>query len=170
MNKKSVKKFLDDKVKYASSIVLGLSDALVELTGALIGLTFALENSTLIATTGLVVGIAASLSMAGSEYLSVKEERRSRPLKSSIYTGITYIITVLLLVIPFFIFKNPRFASTIMLGIALLIIICYSFFISIMKKQSFKTKFFEMILITGGVSLISFVMGTLVRKYFGVNL
>lgn len=59
---------------YAGSVVLGLNDALVELTGALAGLTLALQNVNLITLSGLITGIAASLSMAASEYLSTSSE------------------------------------------------------------------------------------------------
>jgi len=67
-------------------MVLGLNDALVELTGTLAGLTFALKNTRLIALSGLITGIAATLSMAASEYLSARtEQESSRALKSSVY-------------------------------------------------------------------------------------
>ncbi len=64
----------EERLKYAGSVVLGLNDALVELTGALAGFTLALQNTHLIAAMGLITGIAASLSMAASEYLSTKTE------------------------------------------------------------------------------------------------
>ncbi|MBD3225620.1 MAG: rubrerythrin family protein, partial [Caldithrix sp.] len=64
----------EDLLDYAGAIVLGLNDALVELTGALAGLTFALQNNKLVAITGLITGFAASLSMAASGYLSSKED------------------------------------------------------------------------------------------------
>jgi hypothetical protein len=64
----------EELLRYTGSMVLGLNDALVELTGALAGLTFALQNTRLIALTGLITGIAATLSMAASEYLSTKSE------------------------------------------------------------------------------------------------
>ena len=54
-------KMLDENyLKYTGSIVLGLNDALVELTGALAGFTLALKNARLIALVGLVTGIAAA--------------------------------------------------------------------------------------------------------------
>jgi VIT1/CCC1 family predicted Fe2+/Mn2+ transporter len=75
--------------------VLGLNDALVELTGALAGLTLALQNGQLIALTGLITGTAAALSMAASEYLSVRAEgERTNPARAAIYTGIANILTV----------------------------------------------------------------------------
>ncbi|MEM2175295.1 MAG: VIT1/CCC1 family protein, partial [Candidatus Micrarchaeia archaeon] len=73
----------EEFLEYTSSLVLGLNDALVELTGSLAGLTFALQNNKLIAISGLITGISASLSMAASEYLSTKNEKTVKnPLKS----------------------------------------------------------------------------------------
>ena len=68
----------EEKLQYIGSVVLGLNDALVELTGTLAGLTFALQNTKLIGVAGLITGIAASLSMAASEYLSTKTEGGER--------------------------------------------------------------------------------------------
>ena len=91
----------EERLRYVGSIVLGLNDALVELTGALAGLTLALQNTKLIALTGLITGIAAALSMAASEYLSTKsEDTARRPLLASLYTGTAYIITVFILIVP----------------------------------------------------------------------
>jgi VIT1/CCC1 family predicted Fe2+/Mn2+ transporter len=64
----------EERLRYVGSMVLGLSDALVELSGTLAGLTFALQNTRLIALSGLITGISATLSMASSEYLSSRSE------------------------------------------------------------------------------------------------
>ena len=85
----------EEALKYMGSVVLGLNDALVELTGALAGLTFAFQNTKLIALTGLITGISASLSMAASEYLSSRADGEENAGRSALYTGIAYIITVI---------------------------------------------------------------------------
>ncbi|PKL58828.1 MAG: rubrerythrin family protein, partial [Methanomicrobiales archaeon HGW-Methanomicrobiales-5] len=64
----------EERLKYVGSVVLGLNDALVEFTGTLAGLTFAIQNTQIIAVVGLVMGVAASLSMAASEYLSQRSD------------------------------------------------------------------------------------------------
>ena len=68
----------EERLRYVGSMVRGLNDALVELTGALAGFTLALQNTRLVATAGFILGIAASLSMAASEYLATKSEETSR--------------------------------------------------------------------------------------------
>jgi len=125
----------EEKLNYVGSMVLGLNDALVELTGALAGLTFALGKTRLIGLAGLITGIAASFSMMSSEYLSKKAEKDKTPLKASIYTGIAYILTVLLLVAPYFIFSGPLVALffTLILGIGVILI--FTFFVSVTNDE-----------------------------------
>lgn len=171
--KKLINILNDERLKYAGSIVLGLNDALVELTGTLAGLTFAFANSSIIGVTGLIMGIAASMSMAASGYLSSKEEEESRdenPILSAIYTGIAYIITVIFLVGPYFIFNNPYHALITMLLMTILIIAAYTSYISIAKDLSFKKKFSEMAAISLGVAIISFGIGLIVKYYFGIEI
>ena len=62
----------EEKLSYISSMVLGLNDALVELTGALAGFTLALNDNRMVGMAGFITGVAATLSMAASEYLSKK--------------------------------------------------------------------------------------------------
>ncbi|MGD2105465.1 MAG: VIT1/CCC1 family protein, partial [Anaerolineae bacterium] len=97
----------EERLRYTGSIVLGLNDALVELTGALAGLTLALQNTDLIALSGSITGVAAALSMGASEYLSTRaEETTKHPLRASIYTGSAYILTVALLILPYLLLEN----------------------------------------------------------------
>jgi len=159
----------EERFEYASSIVLGLNDALVELTGALAGLTLALQNGKIIAVIGLITGIAASMSMAASGYLSSKEEAISKsPKKSALYTGIAYVITVILLVFPYIVFKNVYFALILTLVISILIIAGYTFYITTAKSQNFSKRFIEMAAISLTVALISFIIGYLLRKFISV--
>lgn len=161
----------DKKLSYASAIVLGLNDALIELTGTLAGLTLAFANNLIIGSTGLIMGIAASMSMAASAYLSAQEEDTSvkDALTSATYTGVAYLITVAFLVTPYFVFTNPWHALGTMLGITLLIILAYTFYISTAKTQSLLKKFSTMAALSLGVALISFAIGYAVKAIFGIE-
>jgi len=162
----------DTRLNYAGSIVLGLNDALVEFTGTLAGLTFAFSNNKIVGATGLVMGIAASLSMAASGYLSSKEEEQNEninPTTAAIYTGLSYLITVAFLVIPYLIQDNPYIALGSMLTVTVLIIAGYTYYVSVAKAVSFKKRFLQMAVISIGVSAISFGIGMLVKQVFGVN-
>ena len=80
----------EERLQYIGSMVLGMNDALVELTGSLAGFTFAMQNTRLIALSGLIMGISATFSMASSEFLAAKSEGRNDAFKSCTYTGIAY--------------------------------------------------------------------------------
>ncbi len=158
------------KIGYIGSMVLGLNDALVELTGALAGLTFTLQNGRLIGAAGLITGIAASLSMSASEYLSQKSEKTSKnPLKASFYTGIAYVLTVLLLVVPYFVFADYYVALGVTLLNAVLVIVVFTFFVSVVKDISFRRMFLEILFISLGVAAVSFVIGWLTRGVLNVE-
>ncbi len=162
----------DDRLLYAGAIVLGLNDALVEFTGTLAGLTFAFANNTIIGTTGLVMGVAASLSMAASGYLSAMEEEEikdANPVTAAIYTGAAYIGTVIFLVLPYFLQDNPYVALILMLFITVAIIAFYTFYISVAKNISFWKRFSQMAFISMGVAAISFGIGMLIKQVFGVE-
>ncbi len=154
----------EEKLQYVGSMVLGLNDALVELTGALAGFTFALANPRLVATAGFITGIAASFSMAASEYLSTKSEGQGKnPVKASIYTGVAYILTVLVLITPFLLLQNLYLSLGLTLASAIIIIWIFTFYISVAKDLPFKKRFLEMACISLGVAGLSFLVGLLVR-------
>jgi VIT1/CCC1 family predicted Fe2+/Mn2+ transporter len=160
----------EERLRYAGSIVLGLNDALVELTGALAGLTLALQDVKLIALSGLITGIAASMSMAASEYLSTRSEDTTKhPVRAAIYTGIAYIITVALLVLPYLLFDNYILDLIITLTIAVLIIAVFNYYISVAKGESFRARFTEMAGLSLGVAIISFVIGYFIRQWLGID-
>jgi len=159
----------EERVEYASSLVLGLNDALVELTGALTGFTLALQNSKIVALTGLITGISASMSMAASGYLSSREDKSKNPRKSALYTGTAYIITVMLLILPYLIFKNVYLSLAVMIGTAILVIFSYTFYISTAKNLSFWRRFIEMSLISLSIAAISFGFGLLMKMLFNVQ-
>ena len=161
----------EERIKYVGSMVLGLNDALVELTGSLAGLAFALQNTRVVGMAGLIMGIAASLSMSASEYLSQKSEADgATAIKAAFYTGVAYVITVVLLVAPFFIFSHFLLALAVTLVNVVLIIYVFTYFIAVVKEVSFKAMFTEMLFISLGVAFVSFVIGILARKALGVEL
>lgn len=161
----------EERLNYMGSVVLGLSDALVEFTGALAGFTFALQNPRLVALTGAITGIAAALSMASSEYLSSKTEKADgkRPLKAAVYTGGAYILTVALLVAPYALLDNVFVALGLMLCFALLVIASFSFYYSVAKGESFKHRFVEMAALSFGVAAVSFFIGYLLQAWTGIQ-
>ena len=166
-------KMLDEEsLQYVGSMVLGMNDALVELTGSLAGFTFAMQNTRLIALSGLIMGISATFSMASSEFLAARSEGRSDALKSCTYTGIAYLVTVVLLILPYLLLPNESFllALACMLVIVIMIIAGFTYYTSVAQDEPFGSRFKEMTLISVSVAVMSFVVGILAKKFLGVDL
>ena len=161
----------EERLRYVGSMVLGLNDALVELTGTLAGMTFALQRTDLVALSGLITGISATLSMASSEYLSARTEGRSDAFKSCIYTGIAYLITVALLVLPYLLVPAHLYgvALLVMLVVVVLIILVFNYYVSVAQDYSFKKRFGEMAAISLGVAALSFLVGLAVKHFLGID-
>ena len=162
----------EESLQYVGSMVLGLSDALVELTGSLAGFTLALQNTRLIALSGLIVGISATFSMASSEFLSARSEGRTDAFKSCSYTGTAYLLTVVLLILPYLLFATTQYIAALicMLGVVVLIIAGFTYYTSVAQDQPFKRRFWEMALISVGVAVMSFIVGILAKNFLGVEL
>lgn len=162
----------EERLQYVGSMVLGLNDALVELTGTLAGLTLAMQNTQLIALSGLITGISATLSMASSEFLSARSEGRSDALKSCCYTGAAYLVTVAMLVFPYLIFPEHQFmyALGLMLINVVLIILVFNYYIAVAKDLPFKSRFVEMASISLGVAALSFFVGLGVKNVLGIDI
>ncbi|MBR6823544.1 MAG: VIT1/CCC1 transporter family protein [Firmicutes bacterium] len=162
----------EERLQYVGSMVLGLNDALVELTGSLAGFTFALQNTRLIALSGLIIGISATFSMASSEFLAARSEGRDDALKSCSYTGIAYLVTVVLLILPYLIFDSAHYMYALfaMLAVVILIIAAFTYYTSVAQDQPFKSRFWEMALISVGVAVISFFVGIVAKKFLGVDI
>lgn len=162
----------EESLQYVGSMVLGLNDALVELTGSLAGFTFAMQNTRLIALSGLIIGISATFSMASSEFLSARSEGRTDALKSCTYTGIAYLITVVLLIAPYLLFASSQYlaAMVCMLLIVVLIIAGFTYYTSVAQGQAFKSRFLEMAIISISVAVISFFVGIAAKHFLGVDL
>ena len=161
----------EERLNYTGAMVLGLNDALVELTGAIAGLTFVLMNTSLIAMSGVITGIAATLSMASSNYLAERANDNANAIKASLYTGIAYLITVIFLTLPYLVLPNEMYITALltMITIVITLIYAFSFYIATVKSEKVMPKFLEMATISLSVALISFLIGLIAKMCFGIE-
>jgi VIT1/CCC1 family predicted Fe2+/Mn2+ transporter len=162
----------DERRAYLGAAVLGLNDALVELTGGLTGLVSSISDPKIIGFASLVVGVAASMSMAASNFLSVDigETTELKPAKAATYTGIAYILVVVSLVLPFFLLSDRHTALFISWAAAILIIAGFSYYSSVMQGVSFGRRFTIMLSLGAGVAVISFGIGRVLGSVLGIEL
>ncbi|PXY77912.1 MAG: rubrerythrin family protein [Methanobacteriota archaeon] len=169
----------EGRLTYIGSVVLGMSDALIELTGALAGLTFAFGELKLVALAGLVTGIAAAFSMGASEYLSTRSEKKdTNPLTAAFFTWIAYLLTVFMLVAPYLIISpetppvyglEPHVLALVCtLIIGIVVIASFNFYVSVVEEVSFLHRFAEMAGLLFVVSLISFGIGVILSNWMGI--
>jgi vacuolar iron transporter family protein len=161
----------EEKLRYVGAMVLGLNDALVELSGTIAGMTFALASTKLVALAAIITGFAATLSMAASNYLAERANRSETAVKSSIYTGMAYLITVVLLILPYLILPDAFYVAAfiIMIIMVVLIIGSFNFYVSVVQSIPFWPRFTEMATITLGISALSFVIGIIAKNILGVD-
>ena len=165
----------EERLHYVGDIVLGLNDALVELTGAITGVTFSIMDPKTIALTGIVTGISATFSMMASNYLAQKSEGAEHPFRSSLYTGIAYLITVVLLVFPYILFMGSAsplaylYAFIVMISIVIIEIAAFNYYISVAKEEKFFKHFITMVSISLGVAAVSYGIGILAKHFLGIE-
>lgn len=164
----------EESLGYLSSVVLAVNNALQEFTGIAVGLTFALQNSRAVANTVLISGLAASLAMAASEYLSQKAEGRTeghgtKAVKAAGLTGIAYVIIVLLIVMPFYLLSGHFAALAVTLCLVLAVITLFAFFMATVKEMRFSRLFAEILVLALAVVSASFCIGMLARHFLGAG-
>lgn len=160
----------ESKVEFMGNIVLGINDGLIELTGALVGFAFALNNHYVVAAAGFITGIAATLSMASSAFMQAQYEDGKDARKSALYTGLSYFVVVLLLILPFVFIVNATIALFVAVTLALLIVGLVSLYTSVLFERRFSRQFLQMTFFTLGVAVITFVIATVVRNVLGITI
>jgi len=153
---------------YLWAVILGLNDAIVELSASLVGLAFSFNNNLLTAFAGFVVGFSASLSMALSAFFSARESGQD-PYKAALYTGIAYITTTAFLILPYLLTPSPLTASALMVAVIAIVLSLYSFYRVVVKGGSFWKEFLLHLTLALAVSALSFAVGQLLKLYLGVE-
>ncbi len=156
--------------KYTGALVLGMHDALVEISGIIAGLAFAFSDRKVIIMTAAIAAVAASLSMAAANFQAQRAEHNSNALRAALYTGIMYVVTSTILILPFAIIPNRFWALGIMGIMAVLIIFGFNCSIGILTRRPFVQRFLEMLAICVGVSVASFAIGVAAKYFLGVSI
>ena len=152
----------------AGAIVLGMHDALVSLTGLIAGLAVAMADRYVIILTAVIASITASLSMGASNYLAVRADGGRRAFISALYTGVAYMATCAVLIVPFFVFENRVVEMAVMFAIAVAEIFGFNYYLGRMRQRPYMRNFLEMLGVCMGVSIVAFLIGLCANKCFGI--
>jgi VIT1/CCC1 family predicted Fe2+/Mn2+ transporter len=159
----------EKRIAYIGFIVLGLADAIVEITGTHAGF-LGVTGSTLIAgVSGVIVGFAAAISMASASYLQAKQDTEKSPLTSAFATGISYLCSVICLALPYFLIRTMLVAFVTSTSVGILLIAGFTFYGAIVFDRKFWGEFGEAVALMLGTAGATFFVGTIVGKIFHLN-
>ena len=156
-------------IRYISFVVLGLADALVEVTGIHAG-SLGIYNKTEIAgLAGVIAGAAASLAMASAAYAQAKQGFQGSAKASAVYTGISYFVTAVVLATPYFLTGNMVAALASSLTLAVVVVTFATYYSSVISSKPFMRDFLEIITIMFGVTIALYLFGYGIRVYTGIS-
>lgn len=163
-------------IKYMGFIALGLADAIVEVTGVHAGF-LGVTNSTLFAgISGLIVGVSAAISMGSAAYLQAKQDHSPQGASghrsawtSAVITGISYILSVVMLAVPYFLTRNMSLAFSLSILVGMGLIAFLTFYSAVVFDRRFWREFFETVGLMLATAAITFVLGVFLGKAFGLQ-
>jgi len=156
-------------VKYLGFIVLGLADAIIEITGVHAGFLGVTSSTKMAGVAGLIVGFAAAISMASAAYLQAKQDPGRNPFASSLITGFSYILAVVFLAMPYFLTGHMLLAFSISLMMAMLLTAYFTFYSAVLFDRHFVREFLESAVLTLGTAIATYFFGELIGRLFGIH-
>lgn len=164
-----ITKLRERRVAYLGFVALGLSDAIVEITGVHAGF-LGVTGSTLIAgVSGVIVGFSAAISMGAAAYLQAKQDPEKSPLPSAFITGISYMLSVVCLALPYFLIRTMLAAFAASSAVGLILLAGFTFYAAVVFDRRFLREFSEsasLMLATAGAT---YLLGVLVGSAFHLN-
>jgi len=158
----------EERVKYISFVVLGLADAVVEISGVHAGSLGVYTRTELAGLAGVVAGMAASISMASAAYAQAKQGFEGSPKWGAIYTGISYMITAVFLALPYFLTGSMIIALGASVALGVILVAMLTYYNAIVSAKGFAREFGELTLIIIGASFALYIAGTLIRQLLGI--
>jgi VIT1/CCC1 family predicted Fe2+/Mn2+ transporter len=146
-------------VHYISFVVLGLADALVEISGIHAGSLGIYDKTEIAGLAGVVAGAAASMAMASAAYAQAKQGFRGSAKLSAVYTGVSYFVSAVLLATPYFLTRNMVYALSVSLGLAVVMLALTTYYSTVIANKPFTKDFLEILAILLGATVALYVFG-----------
>ncbi len=156
-------------LRYIGFIALGLSDSMIEVTGVHAGFLGVTASTIIAGVAGLIVGFAASISMGVAAYLKAKSELRSKPLTSGLVTGIAYLLSTVLLAVPYFATHDMLLAFSGSVVLAILLATFFTFYVAVVNDSSFKREVLENVALIMGTAAATYFFGEFLGDLFGIQ-
>ena len=160
----------EGRVKYMSFIVLGLADAVVEISGIHAGSLGIYKKTELAGLAGVIAGMAASVAMASAAYAQAKQGFEGSAKWSAIYTGVSYMFTAIFLALPYFLTSNMISALSTSLVIGVILVAMMTYYDTVISTKPFARQFAEIAGIILAASLALFIAGTIINQLLGITI
>jgi VIT1/CCC1 family predicted Fe2+/Mn2+ transporter len=155
-------------VRYISFVVLGLADALVEISGIHAGSLGIYNKTELAGLAGVVAGGAASLAMASAAYAQAKQGFQGSAKLSAVYTGVSYFVSAVLLATPYFLTRSMVYALSASLVLAVVMLAITTYYSTVIAIKPFAKDFLEILAILLGATVALYLFGFVVRIETGI--
>jgi VIT1/CCC1 family predicted Fe2+/Mn2+ transporter len=156
-------------VKYLSFVVLGLADAIVEISGIHAGSLGIFNSTEITGLAGVVAGAAASIAMASAAYAQARQGFLGSASVSAFFTGVSYFISAVILASPYFITKEMVVAMATSLVLAAFIVAVTTYYNSVISERRFLKDFLPLIGIMLVATAALYVFGNVVRLFTGIG-
>lgn len=160
------KKVESSAVRYISFVVLGLADALVEISGIHAGWLGLFQKTEIAGLAGVIAGGAASLAMASAAFAQAKQGFVGSARLSAVYTGISYFVTAVILATPYFLTPNMILALGTSLTLAVVILAITTWYSIVIQQKPFMKDFVEILAILFATTIVVFALGSFVSAEF----
>ena len=157
-------------VRYISFVVLGLADALVEISGIHAGSLGIYDVTEIAGFAGIIAGGAASLAMASAAFAQAKQGFQGSAKLSAVYTGVSYFVTAIFLAAPYFLTKDMVSALSASLTLAVIILALATYYSSVISGKPFLREFSEILVILFGATVALYLFGTFIRVETGIKI
>ncbi len=156
-------------LRYIGFIALGLSDSMIEVTGVHAGFLGVTAATIIAGVAGLIVGFAASISMGVAAYLKAKSELRSKPVTSGLVTGVAYLLSTVLLAVPYFMTHDMLLAFSGSVVLAILLTSFFTYYVAVINDTSFRREVVESVALILGTAAATFFFGEFLGNLFGIH-
>jgi VIT1/CCC1 family predicted Fe2+/Mn2+ transporter len=156
-------------VRYISFVVLGLADALVEISGIHAGSLGIYDVTEIAGLAGIIAGGAASLAMASAAFAQAKQGFQGSARLSAVYTGVSYFVTAVILAAPYFVTKAMADALGVSLTLAVIILALATYYSSVISGKPFLREFTEILVILFGATIALYLFGSFIRIETGIT-
>lgn len=150
-------------IRYISFVVLGLADALVEISGIHAGSLGIYDRTEVAGLAGVVAGAAASMAMASAAYAQAKQGFSGSAKLSAVYTGVSYFVSAVFLAMPYFLTSSMVYALSVSLGLAVVMLALTTYYSTVIGNKPFTKDFLEILAILLGATVVLYLFGYAVR-------